>query len=248
MSYKVIIPARYASTRLPGKPLLDIAGRPLLQHVYESARRSSADAVIIATDDDRIRMAAQAFGAEVCMTAAEHASGSERLAEAVSLYGDPDDTVIVNLQGDEFGMPPALLDQVANLLLASPDAALATLCESLQDEADFQNPNVVKVVFDRAGYALYFSRAAIPWRDSDSKADTGFRHLGLYAYRAGFLKQYVNLSASTLEQQERLEQLRALDHGFRIRIAVACDQSGVGIDTPEDLQKARNQVTSDKGG
>jgi 3-deoxy-manno-octulosonate cytidylyltransferase (CMP-KDO synthetase) len=239
MSYKVIIPARYASTRLPGKPLLDIAGKPLLQHVHESACKSRAGAVIIATDDERIQAAAQAFGAEVCMTSPDHVSGTERLAEVAKIHDYPDDTVIVNLQGDEYGMPQALLDQVADLLRESTGASMATLCESLRDDADFDNPNVVKVVFDRAGYAMYFSRAAIPWSDSPARMDICYRHLGLYAYRAGFLKEYVNLPISILEQQERLEQLRALDHGFRIRIAVACDVPGVGIDTPADLNKAR---------
>lgn len=246
MSYKVIIPARHASTRLPGKPLLDIGGKPLLQHVYESACQSSATGVVIATDDEGVFSAAQGFGAVVCMTSANHESGTERLAEVVAMHHDPDEAVIVNLQGDEYGMPPALLDQVAGLLLESDDAAMATLCEPLTDAADFNNPHVVKVVYDQAGNALYFSRAPIPWCDSAGGETVAYRHLGLYAYRAGFLKHYVSLPVSKLERLERLEQLRALDHGYRIRISIACDKPGVGIDTPEDLEVARKSVSNYK--
>ncbi len=175
MAYQIIIPARYASTRLPGKPLLDINGRCLLQHVHEVALASGAESVTIATDDERIRATAADFGARVCMTRADHASGSERLAEVVEQLQLPDDAIIVNLQGDEFGMPTVLLDQVAELLAATSDAAIATLCEPIDNDADYHNPHIVKVVMDRRGRALYFSRAPIPW--SDGNAIGAMRHI-----------------------------------------------------------------------
>lgn len=180
------------------------------------------------------------------MTSLGHVSGTERLAEVINKNAEPDDAVIVNLQGDEYGMPPALLDQVANLLVDSGSTHMATLCEPLTDNTDYNNPHVVKVILDRTGHALYFSRAAIPWHESGMPADICYRHIGLYAYHAGFLRQYVNLPASALEQQERLEQLRALDHGFRIRIAIASDQPGIGIDTPEDMEQARKSAMREK--
>lgn len=237
MAYQIIIPARYASTRLPGKPLLDINGRSLLQHVHEAATASAAESVIIATDDERIHAAATGFGARVCMTRADHVSGSERLAEVVEQLQLPDDAIIVNLQGDEFGMPTALLDQVAELLATTADAAIATLCEPIDNDADYHNPNIVKVVMDGRGRALYFSRAPIPW--SDGAAVRAMRHIGLYAYRSGFLRRYVQMPASPLERIERLEQLRALETGAAIQLAVATHKPGLGIDTEADLDKAR---------
>ena len=207
MGFRVLIPARYASTRLPGKPLLDIGGKPMLQRVYEQAVASGAASVVIATDDPRIEEAARGFGAEVCMTSPEHSSGSERLAEAVSLLEYGDDEIVVNLQGDEPLMPPELLQQVADNLATHGDASVATLCTRIHTAAELFDPHAVKVVMDRAGYALYFSRAVIPW-DRDAFAVTTeelpaaaehFRHLGLYAYRVGFLKRYVRLPACSLE-------------------------------------------------
>jgi len=243
MGYRILVPARDASTRLPGKALREVGGRALLEHVHASARASHADAVIVATDDPRIRAAAESFGAGGVMTSGDHRSGTERLAEAVQRLQLPPETVIVNLQGDEFGMPPELLDQVADLLAGEPQAAMATLCEPIEEAAERDDPNIVKVVFDSSGWALYFSRAPIPWRGG-AAADGelyGYRHIGLYAYRAGYLIEYARLPVSPLEEQERLEQLRALESGARIRIAPACRRPGFGIDTPADLERARRK-------
>lgn len=242
MTYKIIIPARHDASRLPGKPLMEINGKSLLQHVHESAQASRAGAVIVATDDERIRAVAEGFGARVCMTHDRHRSGTERLAETVDQLREPDDSIIVNLQGDEFGMPAVLLDQVAELLASAPAAAIATLCERIDDRADLDNPNVVKVVFDQRGRALYFSRSAIPWGDQ-STIPPAYRHIGLYAYRTGFLRRYVAMPVSALEKTERLEQLRALDQGAEIRVAVAAARPGIGIDTMADLEKARRLLT-----
>ncbi len=247
MAYHIIIPARYASTRLPGKPLLDINGKCLLQHVYDSACDSRAESVVIATDDLRIQAAAAAFGARVYMTADTHNSGTERLAEVVEQRQLADDSIIVNLQGDEFGMPIDLLEQVAGLLESSATADIATLCEPIDNEADYRNPNIVKVIRDQQGRALYFSRSPIPWHDpAESLPDVpAYRHLGLYAYRAGFLSRYVRMPVSATEQVERLEQLRALDQGADIRVAVAATRPGLGIDTPADLDRVRQSSISE---
>lgn len=242
----MIIPARLASTRLPGKPLLDIGNKPLIQHVYESANQSAASAVIIATDTQQIARRAEAFGATVEMTADTHQSGTERLIEVIEKLREPDDTVIVNLQGDEYRMPATLIDQVAEVLLQHPDAGMATLCEPITDASDFANLNMVKVVFDRHGLALDFSRKALPWYgDGPAPAPgvLGYRHIGIYAYRAGFLRQYARLVPSEREKTERLEQLRVLDHGHRICVDIARKPPGIGIDTPDDLEKARQLAT-----
>jgi len=245
VSFTVIIPARYASSRLPGKPLADIAGRPMIQHVYERAVASGAREVIVATDDTRIAEAVTAFGGRACMTAADHPSGSDRLAEVVTRLGFEDDALVVNLQGDEPLMPPSLVQQVADDLAAHGDAAMSTLCEPVTTAAELFDPHVVKVVMDRAGYALYFSRAVIPW-DRDAFAVTTeelpangrhYRHIGLYAYRAGFIKEYVQWPACELEQMESLEQLRVLWHGRRIHVAVAEEAPGPAVDTAADLQR-----------
>ena len=239
-SYKVIIPARYASTRLPGKVLENIGDRTLLQHVYEAARNSRAESVLVATDDERVRDIASSFGAEVLMTSASHTSGTERLAEVVEAKGEADDSIIVNLQGDEFGMPSELLDQVAGLLAAGPDRKMATLCESMDDEEAIHDPGNVKVVFDRNGVALYFSRAPSPWpREKDSREC--YRHIGLYAYRAGFLKAFSQMQKPAIEIAESLEQLRVLYHGEKIYIDIARVKPGMGIDTAGDLERARRQ-------
>jgi 3-deoxy-manno-octulosonate cytidylyltransferase (CMP-KDO synthetase) len=238
IDFRVVIPARYASTRLPGKPLLPIAGRPMLQHVYERALQCGASTVVIATDDERIRDAAAGFNAPVCMTAAEHASGTERLGEVVERLGWSDDTLVVNVQGDEPLIVPALIRQVATGLAANTDAAVATLAWQLDDVADMQDPNIVKVVLDKAGYALYFSRAPIPFaRDANAGAATaGLRHIGLYAYRAGFLASYAQMPVSLLEQVEKLEQLRVLWNGLKIHVSIATEMPGPGVDTPADLE------------
>lgn len=241
MAYQIIIPARYASTRLPGKPLLDINGKCLLQHVYDRACDSRAESVLIATDDARIQAAAESFGARVYMTADTHNSGTERLADVVEQMQLAADSIIVNLQGDEFGMPTELLDQVAALLESSTTADIATLCEPIDNSTDYHNPNIVKVIRDQQGRALYFSRSPIPWHDPAEPLPEvpAYRHLGLYAYRVGFLSRYVRMPVSATEQVERLEQLRALDHGADIRVAVAAARPGLGIDTPADLDRAR---------
>lgn len=241
MAYRIVIPARYASTRLPGKPLLDINGKSLLQHVYDGACTSCAEHVLIATDDARIQTAAEGFGARVYMTADTHISGTERLAEVVEQLQIDDNSIIVNLQGDEFGMPTVLLDQVAELLESAASADIATLCEAINNDRDYHNPNIVKVIRDGQDRALYFSRSPIPWHDPAAPLPEvpAYRHLGLYAYRAGFLSRYVRMPVSATEQVERLEQLRALDYGADIRVAVAAARPGLGIDTAADLNKAR---------
>jgi len=244
--FHIIIPARYASTRLPGKPLLEINGKPLIQHVYESACQCQAEKVYIATDDTRIQEVAESFAADVIMTAAEHLSGTDRLAEVVSILGFNDDAIIVNLQGDEIGVPASLINQLAKGLYDHPDHSIATLCERIDNDSDINDPNVVKVVFDQNNTALYFSRAAIPHLRQGQNEDqlqqrNYFKHLGLYAYRAGYLKKFTETPTCELERSESLEQLRALYTGEKIYIEEACSPAGIGIDTEEDLDKARHQ-------
>ncbi len=241
--FKVVIPARYESQRFPGKPLADILGKPMLQRVYECALQSAASAVVIATDSPRIGMAAEAFGATVCMTRSDHESGTDRIGEVVEKMGWDDDAIVVNLQGDEPLTPAAIIDQVATDLFASEEAACATLCTRLDDAEQAEDPNIVKLVFDHDGYAMYFSRAAIPFRrDASSSTLAYFRHIGMYAYRASLLRQYSALPVSTLEQQEKLEQLRLLQNGYRIHVAEACCLPGPGVDTAEDLQVVISQI------
>jgi 3-deoxy-manno-octulosonate cytidylyltransferase (CMP-KDO synthetase) len=246
LDFRVIIPARYASTRLPGKPLLPIAGRPMLQHVYERALACGASTVVIATDDERIRDAAAGFDATVCMTAPEHASGTERLGEVVDRLGWDDDTLVVNVQGDEPLIAPALIRQVATGLAENADAAVATLAWPLDDMADMQDPNVVKVVLDRAGCALYFSRAPIPFTREENAAVAagGLRHIGLYAYRAGFLARYAQLPVSPIEQAEKLEQLRVLWNGLKIHVSIAAEMPGPGVDTAADLERVEQLLAA----
>lgn len=250
MEFRVVIPVRYNSSRLPGKALLDIAGKPMLQHVYERAVASGAESVVIATDDEKIKKAAEHFGATVCMTSTEHQSGSERIAEAVVALGYPDDDVVVNVQGDEPLIPPALIKQVGQDLLDHDNIKVATLCEPIKQSEDLFNPSIVKVTMNRRGYALYFSRAPIPWvRDQfplkeNQTLEDGehFRHIGIYAYRVGFLQEYLALEACPLEQMESLEQLRVLWHGGRIHVAIAKEKSPMGVDTEEDLEKIRRII------
>ena len=243
MTYKLVIPARFASTRLPGKPLLDIAGKPLVQHVIEAAQRSKAQEIVLATDDVRIAEVCAPLGVTVCMTSPEHATGTDRLAEVVQQMGWEDDAVVVNLQGDEPLIPPELLDQLALNLLAHPQAGMATLCTPIHDARDMFDPHVVKVVRDQAGFALYFSRAAIPWErdrfgvEEDAVHEHGFRHLGLYAYRAGFLREFATWAEAPIERLEKLEQLRALWHGVRIHVDVVAEPPGHGVDTEADWQR-----------
>lgn len=238
MTFKVVIPARYASTRLPGKPLLTLAGRPMVEHVWRLAQDCGAQEVLVATDDERIATAARAFGATVVLTSAEHPSGTDRLAEVAHHCQWSDATVVVNVQGDEPLLPAANVRQVAALLTADPTAAIATLRTPITTREDFVDPNVVKVVADAHGRALYFSRAPIPWpRDAADSLPTAFRHLGLYAYRVGALRQIAALPPSPLENTERLEQLRAMEAGLRIVIATAQALPGPGVDTAADLER-----------
>ena len=247
MSFKIIIPARYASSRLPGKPLLDIAGKPMIQHVYERAIESEATEVIIATDDDRIKQSAKSFGAKVCMTKHDHPSGTDRLAEVASIFQFNDDNIIVNLQGDEPCLPSELINQVAADLAQNCNADIATLYSQITQLEHVFDPNVVKVILDIDGYALYFSRAPIPWiRDHFNKKSIPdmtlphYCHIGLYAYRTSFLTHYAELSSSLIEQAESLEQLRALFHGKKIHLSEAKINSGHGVDTMADLLLVRS--------
>ncbi|MFO1435891.1 MAG: 3-deoxy-manno-octulosonate cytidylyltransferase [Gammaproteobacteria bacterium] len=250
--FTVIIPARYASTRLPGKALLDLCGKPLVQHVYERAMESGAARVIVATDDDRIARIAATFGADVEMTSPAHASGTDRLAEVVSRRSLNDAAVVVNLQGDEPMMSAAVIRQVAGLMQSHHSCMMATVCERIESPADVFDPNIVKVVMSNGGEALYFSRAPVPWaRDSFADANRRslpetqrfYRHIGLYAYRAGFLRAFTRLPPTDLEKIEALEQLRALQHGYRIAVAEACAATGFGVDTPADLDRVRQLMT-----
>lgn len=250
MKFTCIIPARYASTRFPGKPLVDIYGKPMIQHVVERAQESGANRVVVATDDERIAEVVEGFDGQVCMTGRQHESGTERLAEVVDLLALDSDEIVVNVQGDEPFIPAANIQQVAENLNLHRQAEMATLAVRLSDVEELFNPNVVKVVTDKLGYALYFSRATIPYDrarflDADSIDEIGdyyLRHIGIYAYRAGFIKQYVNMTPSGLEQIESLEQLRVLWHGEKIHVDVAVQTPPTGIDTPDDLARVLSQL------
>lgn len=237
IDYKVVIPARYGSSRLPGKPLLEVAGRPLLQHVYDNAMGIGVE-VIVATDDQRIADAARSFGAEVCMTSDSHVSGSDRVAEVAETYGWSEDTIVVNVQGDEPLMPVAAVQQVAENLARFTQAGIATLSAPLDAAEEVADPNVVKVIADREGYALYFSRAQIPWDRETAGAHKTMarRHIGLYAYRVSTLQQVTREPVCALELAECLEQLRPMWMGLRIHVADACELPGPGVDTAADLE------------
>jgi 3-deoxy-manno-octulosonate cytidylyltransferase (CMP-KDO synthetase) len=244
--FRVVIPARYASSRLPGKPLADIGGRPMVLRVLERALQAGAESVVVATDDVRVQQAVEAAGHQALMTSPDHQSGTERLVEVAETLGWPDDTLVVNVQGDEPLVDPALIREAARQLVLHDDAVMATLAHPIHDHADFINPNVVKVVADEAGYALYFSRAPIPWpRDAFAAQQAmphelgALRHIGLYAYRAGFLRTYASLASSPLERHEMLEQLRVLWHGHRISLGITPTAPAPGVDTPEDLERVR---------
>ena len=246
MHFRVVIPARYASSRLPGKPLADIGSRPMVLHVLERALQAGAESVVVATDDARVQQAVEAAGHQAMMTSPAHQSGTERLVEVAETLGWPDDALVVNVQGDEPLIDPALIREAARQLVLHDDAVMATLAHPIHDHADFVNPNVVKVVADQAGYALYFSRAPIPWpRDAFAAQQAmphelgALRHIGLYAYRAGFLRTYAGLAPSPLERFEMLEQLRVLWHGYRISLGVTPAAPAPGVDTPEDLERVR---------
>ncbi|MFN3545692.1 MAG: 3-deoxy-manno-octulosonate cytidylyltransferase [Thiobacillus sp.] len=246
MRFRVVIPARYASSRLPGKPLADIGGKPMVVRVLERAVEAGAEAVIVATDDARVQQAVETAGFEAVMTSPAHQSGTERLVEVVEALAWPDEALVVNVQGDEPLIDPLLIREAARQLVLHDDAVMATLAHPIHDHADFVNPNVVKVIADEAGYALYFSRAPIPWpRDAflaqnPMPHDIGaLRHIGLYAYRAGFLRAYAGLAPSPIERIEMLEQLRVLWHGHRISLGITPLAPAAGVDTPEDLARVR---------
>jgi len=240
VSFTVIIPARLASTRLPNKPLADIAGLPMIVRVARRAAESSADQIVVATDSPEVAATCEAHGVKAVMTRADHPSGSDRLAEAATQLGLADDALVVNVQGDEPLIAPAMIDACATTLAAQTDCVMATVAHALTAPSEFANPNVVKLVTDKAGRALYFSRAPIAWwRDGAGAPHQALRHVGIYAYRAGFLRSFPTLAVSPLEQIESLEQLRVLWHGERIAVHVSADLPGPGVDTPEDLERVR---------
>ena len=255
MSFTVVIPSRYGSTRLPGKPLLDIGGKPMVQRVWEQAVKSGANQVVVATDDERVLAAAQAFGAEACMTSSDHPSGTDRLQEVAARFGWRDEHIVVNVQGDEPLIPSAVIDQVAANLASNPGAGVATLAEDISALDELVNPNAVKVVTDIDGMALYFSRATIPWprepfsRGAEEMPSQGswLRHIGIYAYRTAFLHQYVTWQPAPMEQLEQLEQLRALYNGTRIHVDRTAVKVPAGVDTEEDLEAIRALVAGGAG-
>ncbi|OGB60173.1 MAG: 3-deoxy-manno-octulosonate cytidylyltransferase [Burkholderiales bacterium RIFOXYD12_FULL_59_19] len=245
MTFTVLIPARLASTRLPNKPLADIAGVPMVVRVAQQAQRSAAQRVVVAGDSFAIVAACQAHGIEAVLTRTDHPSGSDRLAEACDLLGLPDDAIVVNVQGDEPLMDPQLVTDVAHLLIRRPQAAMSTAAHTLTSVAEFHNPNVVKVVLDAQHLALYFSRAPIAYpRDTPDQLPNPapLRHIGIYAYRASFLRLFPTLAQAPLERTESLEQLRALWHGHRIAVHVTEHAPGPGVDTPADLERVRRLV------
>lgn len=246
MSFTVLIPARLASTRLPNKPLADLGGRPMVVRVAERAALSRAKRVVVAADDPLIVQACQQHGVASILTRSDHVSGTDRLAEASALLGLGSDDVVVNLQGDEPLMDPALIDAVAHTLIEQTSASMGTAAHAISSAQEFINPNVVKVVLDANAMALYFSRAPIPWkRDGYAAGVTALtepfplRHIGIYSYRVSFLQQYPELPAAPLEMQEALEQMRALWHGYRIAVHVSAAAPGPGVDTPDDLERVR---------
>lgn len=248
MSFRIVIPARFGASRLPGKPLADIAGKPMVVHVRERCLASGADEVWVATDDERIAEAVRAHGGDVLMTRAEHPSGTDRLQEVAAQLGLADDDILVNVQGDEPLIPPEVIDQVAANLAAHPGFGIATLCEPINSGDDLFNPNIVKTVFDVHGRALYFSRAPMPWhREGFASGDrTGplpagewWRHIGIYAYRVSLLNRYVEWEPAPLERTESLEQLRAMYHGVPIHVQPACADVPGGVDTQADLDRMR---------
>lgn len=246
--YKIVIPARYGSSRLPGKPLIQLKGKSMIRHVYERAVDTGVSDIIVATDDERIQKEAESFGAQVVMTSVDHENGTERIAEVAAKLGWEDDVVVVNLQGDEPLIPKSLIETTAKGLLKHPDAGMASICTPIHSVEDGFDPNVVKVVLDGRGMAMYFSRAPIPWdrdlyaksQDVLTSAMPVYRHIGMYGYRVGFLNQYAEMSVSDIEQVESLEQLRALYHGVKIHMSVIAEPPGHGIDTPDDVARVES--------
>lgn len=251
LRFKVVIPARYASTRLPGKPLLNIAGKPMIAHVCQRALEADAEQTIVATDDERIFQAVCELGIKAVMTRPDHQSGTERIAEVAQLCGWADSEIIVNLQGDEPLIPPAIIREVAAALAGQQQAGIATLAAKIINTEEIFNPNAVKVVLNKAGYALYFSRAPIPWeRDAFTLSDRNpsgklpyLRHIGLYAYRVDFLNRYCSWDASPLESVEALEQLRILWHGQEVLVKIVDQSPEGGVDTQEDLRRVERVLS-----
>lgn len=240
MRFTVLIPARLASTRLPNKPLADIGGAPMVVRVAQAALRSGAAQVVVACDDALIAAACAAHGIKAVLTKVDHPSGSDRLAQACDLLGLNDDEIVVNVQGDEPLMDPELITHVANLLQKQPQSSMGTAAHAIDSVADQNNPNIVKVVLDAQNYALYFSRSKIPFnRDGHPNAPAPLRHVGIYSYRAGFVRQFPKLPQAPMEVSESLEQLRALWHGHKIAVHVSDAAPGPGVDTPHDLEKVR---------
>jgi len=243
--YKIVIPARYGSSRLPGKPLIDLCGKPMIQHVWERAKDTGVQDIVIATDDQRIFDVAKAFGADVVMTAVDHENGTERIAEVAKIKGWADEDVIVNLQGDEPLIPKSLIETTAASLINYPQAGMSSVCTPINDSADAFDPNAVKVVLDREQFALYFSRASIPWDRDGYKEESGvmtskmpvYRHIGMYGYRVTFLRQYDEMESCPLETTESLEQLRALWYGVKIHMSIIAEPPGHGIDTQDDVAR-----------
>jgi len=251
INFHVVIPARHASTRLPGKPLLPIAGKPMVIRVAEQAAISGAQQIWIATDHHAIANVVHEHGFKACLTKENHASGTDRIAEVIEQRSWPDDTIVVNVQGDEPLIPPLLIRSVAEHLHRHPESVMATACHAIHDEASFRNPNVVKVVLDRNGNAQYFSRAPIPWpRDAFSQdlpipsAIPALRHIGIYAYRAGFLHTYGQLAPAPAEHFEALEQLRVLYHGYKIAVLIIDQAPQGGVDTEQDLEAVRQYFST----
>ncbi len=247
MSFLVVIPARYASTRLPGKPLSELEGQSMIRRVYQRACDSAAQRVVVATDDERVAGEVRSFGGEVCMTSADHESGTDRIEEVAAQLQLDDEQIVVNVQGDEPLIPPLVIDQVAHNLAARAAADIATLATPITEGEQFTDPNAVKVVCDRQGYALYFSRAPIPWPRDEVAAEAdalpaagALRHLGIYAYRVSFLRRFITWPVTPLEATEKLEQLRALEHGVKIHVDEAREIPPPGVDTPQDLEKVRD--------
>jgi 3-deoxy-manno-octulosonate cytidylyltransferase (CMP-KDO synthetase) len=246
--FHVIIPARFGASRLPGKPLLDVAGRPLIQWVWDCARGSGAASVIVATDDTRIRSVAAGFGADVAMTSTDHVSGTDRIAEVVRARGLTPEAIVINLQGDEPLMPPAVLARVAAALVEHPECGIATAAAPISSAAEFLDPSCVKALRSVSGEALYFSRACVPWpRDAAPAGLPGdfsqaFRHIGIYGYRVKSLLEFAGWPPTPLETTERLEQLRALEHGMRIHVVALQEAPPAGVDTPEDLEAVRARL------
>ncbi len=249
--FVVVIPSRYASSRLPGKPLLELDGKAMIQHVYERGTESGATEVVIATDDDRIADAAESFGATICMTGVDHQSGTERIAEVADLLDWDDSQIVVNLQGDEPSMPAALINQCAKLL-DDVAADIATLASPFLGQEDFDNPNCVKVIRDANDHAIYFSRAAVPYARETAQEklamETALHHHGIYAYRCGVLRRLVNAEPSALEISEQLEQLRALSLGMTIAVGIPSQRPGIGVDTAQDMHRASEELARRSSG